>query len=1166
MEVFQDCHTNVQIWSDIKNVQFTIQKSLSPGECTIERHCSVISKLRRCGVLCTSVKDEVWIFNSDDEVWGFEKVSSGTVRTGNKHDDRVNVGNLFDAIEGAVSFELGQLGVVRLGRRTWIVTRDGRPGKIVRLRLEIAENGDLYATKIIEETDFREVEGLAVGTEVLLSPKGLCATVVEESRAISKEKWQSLVGYWLSTEGITIEGDVEWQTLRSANHVVFTWPASLCFARSKSSDHGDEVIGSAENQDPLIFAEDWFLNAGMWKQSPVAEEPLVEPDTLPGSVDELPPIQQATLNGIYLTPEDQIMLSQTTHQMDDGNATQEMYTGGTMETENDLPSFNSENDDLFGEGGENSNIGVEEVGDADFDFFNEQKPSLTSDVVMLDEVHESPSSNANGGEEEINREPSVDSTEKRLYKSPERPMTPFTIKERLLPPPVPVSANMKPPEKRRKSTYEPIIFRSGLDIGRRFSEMYGPPAHPQSITPFVVNIHLPVRKKKRRLDSSDSDSDDDSTDSTSSSSNEMEMPPKMPWDKRRKKRLTVVDQPEASPMDVDHPSSEEEPEEKLLHLLESTITIPPPLNPQKRKKAPLPPNLTKTDLINIAQLISEQSISCVPTIVSELTKPPLPSTPNRSTAIQDLINNTLTKHGLKSCPISQLALPRPIGTQPQIALLPAPHIETHRGASQLSLNPISLNFWEILALSPPCGAKDILATVLFPDSLHEPIKSLLTSISASYETNKLGTHTIHALIPTNSDSYPAELSTLTLPLPPKNSHNVIYLFTSGEVKSLCAEFYVQVMKCAPAILQILPTSLLGEGNLTAKQLALIAKEVYDRCEGEAWVKLMRSTPRKVPFGFGQGGHATQGMGGQSMHASQGQGIHAPQAQGSLLLLEGSAMHLAYAYSANGEWVHAAWSDSEGGFRRSAAYCLRGRRRSDVFAKIWERACGFMARLANGVGWKIYVLAFGAGRREGEMWKGVMKEHAKVHRGRAWSISYLEVERGRTLRVVKGECEVASEVVDEEASTPATAGTGTATPAATGTATATAAAAAAAAEGEENAVKVLVDEADEVAAVLFADRKMSVGIQSTAMARGGLFQRAFGKNEILDSLEVNLIWTLQLRQDNIKECAKKQCQATLWETLKLYRGLGVLAKARGWKEFGPEHLVRAKMGASGLDGL
>ncbi|KAK4637233.1 Mediator of RNA polymerase II transcription subunit 13 [Fulvia fulva] len=573
--------------------------------------------------------------------------------------------------------------------------------------------------------------------------------------------------------------------------------------------------------------------------------------------------QQAAMAGIYPTPPDGLAQSQATAQPilattpSVANAEQTATIIETLPTSDEVPKesersaaehadFQVGPEDLFGDVGE-IGFGDNDVGDADFSFFDEpddeammvddteialpastpaqkladigltdieEKTMLApvdSSLLLQDGRMASGTDHASDGVAESTavQQMAALSPPKVTY---EKPLSPFGIRERLLPPPVP--ASMVQPdvrrevERRRSSTFQPVGFRAGFDLGSKYASVgtqHGK-QHSSASLPKAPSIGLtPMRKKSRaikldrgasRFDTEDdTESEEDSFESSSSES-DAELPPRLPWDNRKRKRVIDGTKPER---EQDVMCSEDGPRDGLLevHTNETLLGILKPCTgvsdkvdlistmctssheaqTQRRYRSchallgspgeeVLWPSIEETydfrkdDLIYVAQIVSEHS----------------------ATALGDVHLVNTGYHGLQRCietafnetlpisepqELSQVALmreppprampnagkgpqgqPRPpqrsdssmVG--PDYFSLPPPYVKVQRGSDSFEMLPTSLPFWEPLGLGPTGGPKDVQAFCVFPCNadLQRAVRHFLTDVGTAYESCKYGSH------------------------------------------------------------------------------------------------------------------------------------------------------------------------------------------------------------------------------------------------------------------------------------------------------------------------------------------------------------------------------------------------------------------------------------------
>ncbi|KAK0931440.1 mediator of RNA polymerase II transcription subunit 13 [Friedmanniomyces endolithicus] len=666
---------------------------------------------------------------------------------------------LLDAIEAAVRFQLAGIpSVTHVGPYTWLVDiceengKQHSEGLLLRLRLRFLDDGTLYATINTRPSPLSPVRThVDAGTSVILAPSGQRAMCLGDESVgtpvVDSDQWRSLVAASLQVE----VGDcVEWTRVQSLDDELedcFIWPANLCFEH-KDRSHLDSgkcnwrscfraSEGETSFTHPLTVAEDWL--AGATERAAAVERmryEAMDDDELPsestagdeeGEVTTSPPLIQRTADQqatIYPTPPDVLLLAQSaSQQMGPENSANSsalidptsfgadlLHTSDDIEPRQLTSSSSNQlaaqrgNDDLFGDLSGELDFGTGEVGDEDFDFFNEEDDATAaaamgddnellevedgdadivgaggdhaSDAVDIvaaasraQQAHNASAASIQQVESALIRvddelfaesppvELATDTTQAISQPQPDEPLSPFGIRERLLPPPVPASVKPALPhtDDLRRNAFNPLAFRADLEIGRRFSAQYGPGDYKtyESEPPTTMDTSLPSRRKKPRMrrpldsdsDASEfySESEEDSYESASSVSDE-NMPPKAPWTTKKRKRadyeqhalsgeLQCMLRNEAS----DDGCSEEKAEAELQALLQriaenskyDAASWPPTQMGETfgdrrapRTDALHPPeralSLTKLDLVYTAQLVSEQAITCVPYVVEQL--------------------------------------------------------------------------------------------------------------------------------------------------------------------------------------------------------------------------------------------------------------------------------------------------------------------------------------------------------------------------------------------------------------------------------------------------------------------------------------------------------------------------------------------------------------------
>ncbi|KAK4549447.1 hypothetical protein LTR36_006444 [Oleoguttula mirabilis] len=1286
-------------------------------------------------------------------------------------------------------------------------------------------------------------------------------------------------------------------------------PPTTLFGLQNDADQWKQYFTAEDDptrfRNPLAVAEDWFLGASQRESNAAANQPGPidynrEPgDAMPTTTTAMadmdailaatsPPFvqriadQQAGLSGIYPTPEDNLMAGLPTSQpassaslMADNNHNS-MMTAGTLGEATGLNgdllpnsddmllprghSSSSEpvaayppsaHDDLFGDMG-GMDFGGGEVGDADFDFFNEEDGEDASalrvedegtPVLMVDQGGDTPEQSfgpaaeilmservrfrnehaapdeamatpeqqgAGGRGAEMGQSeavlPTTTTTTTTAPPSPEvaleLPLTPFTIKEQLLPPPIPASTTSHAPvaeagrfsrSLRRTSTFDPVVFKEGLDLMRQYSVPYGPPdtlarGYVRRSREVAPNISLPPRRKKprptarplevvvgREAETDDGEgggeggtgtgtgldgegegdgsvvSEEDSYESASSLSDvSMDLPPKLPWDKKKRKRGDDgVGEGEGTSMweaqralmlgrselpDMRSPGGDGLEEEAMEGLLWELVggdggtghwdaevgshtdegnKLPP-------VEACFFPQGATADVSYIAQLASEQAVSCTSAIVQalDLLAPAAYDAPASSSAeavrgLAELVLKRIlprAEHG----DVAKLALirepppasrggagvassaatpsrtttsntsrapgqprPPPQRASDSVAVgggvadtfaIPAPFIRVQRGPDTYEMLASALPFWTEMGLAPANGAKDVRAFCVFPNNedLRGLVEAFLREVGGAYEGCKMGSHvhvrdveedeegegegddyedglvavqcqdgeegSVQSALRAFRRACPALgefLARRISHLEPERTI-VVYMvnpFPSAEdrraVQHLCACFWYlykayrdsvakapkqKSLRRSDIVLQIIPIELIACSAadamvvLDSRQCAAVAKEVYNRCPprnadtmmdatsalpiyAAPFVELASPPPKRLNF---------QLTG------------DAP----SDLLHEGSALHLAYAVSADQQFMAVAWVDSTGRYHASMVYGLRGRSFALVAAEVWAWTCDEILA-AREVTWRIFVVAVGVvGESYSRCWKTIIGSR---RRKQAFSVTLLAAELEPALRLTPASPPPPPSGLGGEpgggmmggpggtagggfltpASTPQGATSLTVSPAdtsafafASGPLTPAPSETAAAITDSDPDAHV-IELADESWGVLFspayAASAMSGAGGQAVLATGALFKRGgddghghgFGEGGglPLPGLVVGLVWTVQVRPNgNVDEGNGRQAEMTVREVLRMWRGLSVLATARGLGGSGvgggvmPVHLLAALRGAEGVEGL
>lgn len=339
-------------------------------------------------------------------------------------------------------------------------------------------------------------------------------------------------------------------------------------------------------------------------------------------------------SGIYPTPPDGLVPGSTNHNTSDSVPQTQIDGGPSVEgLDNDVdararghslassagfPLYQGHADDLFGDDAD-MGYGDVEVDDADFSFFDEPDepgppgmvpaPAQTDDeapedttvatepaesdeaksvpvvapdtanAVSHEAIPETPAQITQDFSTGSGNDTAMVADSKPTEESKQAPLSPFGIKERLLPPPIPASAARSEREiaDRRPSTFRPVLFNDRLDIDSRY-RTNGPFASVGYIerdrrgedqTDSVIK--LPPKRKKQRLKTAEeatreekqeySESEEDSYTDDSSAS-DSGLPPHLPWDSFKRKRHLDHDRLTPATDDLGSAVSEDEVADK----------------------------------------------------------------------------------------------------------------------------------------------------------------------------------------------------------------------------------------------------------------------------------------------------------------------------------------------------------------------------------------------------------------------------------------------------------------------------------------------------------------------------------------------------------------------------------------------------------------------------
>ena len=389
--------------------------------------------------------------------------------------------------------------------------------------------------------------------------------------------------------------------------------------------------------------------------------------------------------------------------------------------------------------------------------------------------------------------------------------------------------------------------------------------------------------------------------------------------------------------------------------------------------------------------------------------------------------------------------------------------------------------------------------------------------------------------------------------------------------------------------------------LSAQQMALLARELYDRCPPSSdaandssplsnavapSVELVELLPKRINF----------------------QLISDPPAD---LLHEASVLHVAFSTSKDGKWTHVVWHDNTGRYANSSALCMQGRSFANIALEVWKRTMELIK--ARDVIWRIFIVTAGGDGVEtsrANCWKDIISQH--TDRKQLLSVTLLHFQPDLALNITPP-----SDMTLEP-------GSSAPTPAATpqpgsgqaisttspdvigaGNAPVTAPPTPAPSEAASSILEAdpdahLIETEDETWGMLI-DRDVASTLRPSkdwpesvlkrpahiaALSHGVLIKRgkssdalsSFAAARPYPCAGASLIWTLRVRpkndrqgvgeRPNVDEGSARHAEVMLREVLGMYRNLGLLSKVKGLDPSGlvPVHVVAALRGAEGLNGL
>jgi mediator of RNA polymerase II transcription subunit 13 len=405
--------------------------------------------------------------------------------------------------------------------------------------------------------------------------------------------------------------------------------------------------------------------------------------------------------------------------------------------------------------------------------------------------------------------------------------------------------------------------------------------------------------------------------------------------------------------------------------------------------------------------------------------------------------------------------------------------------------------------------------------------------------------------------------------------------------------------------KIIPIAMVASPSsvvvLSAQQMALLARELYDRCPPSSdaanessplsnavapSVELVELLPKRINF----------------------QLTSDPPAD---LLHEASVLHVAFATSTDGKWTHVVWHDNTGRYANSSALCMQGRSFANIALEVWQRTMELIE--AREVIWRIFIVAAGGDgveRSKAHCWKDIISQHTDRKQLLSVTLLHFQPELALSITPPSDNAPGPGSSAPTPAATPQP-GSGqaisTTSPDAMGagnapvTAPPTPAPSEAASsileadpdahliETEDETWGMLIDR--DVASTLHPSKGWPESVVKrpshiAALSHGILIKRgktsgtisSFAAERPFPCAGASLIWTLRVRpkndrqgageRPNVDEGSARHAEVMLREVLGMFRNLGMLSKVKGLDPSGlvPVHVIAALQGAEGLNGL
>ncbi|USW48034.1 Putative mediator complex subunit Med13, mediator complex, subunit Med13, MID domain of medPIWI [Septoria linicola] len=564
-------------------------------------------------------------------------------------------------------------------------------------KVKVAHTLQAQAIRLPDDVMWVAVELLNADSEACVWPANLCFTS------------SSCDGLNVNTFG----ADSDWRRwfISTEEGAIFRNPLAMTEEWFKAAAEKERAIAQTDAAAPGDVNMIDAAQAARSLNVPTRDsELLASPTVVQRQVD-----QSSAMAGIYPTPPDGFVGGQSGAQQ--GAATPSVsqpalsnaitstspvhdmstHTPAGL-THDDSEDLGVAHEDLFGDVGE-IGFGDAEVDDVDFSFFDEpddvfgdppqadgsaapdaaHDPTRATDEAQptssntqtkqvvgpeIPPVAASPQTNAMDTADTGHQDTSLEGHDSDDGASPvlecstlqqRRPLSPFGIRERLLPPPIPASHSQSQFDSsdrhanRRNSSFTPITFRDSFKETSRYSAAVGQQHQPRlQDSREYINPTVPLASERIEEESDTSDSSDSEEEPYEPSLNgvdEKSLPPPLPWETRKRKRPVGelrADAPfephlppwslEENAEDLSNPMIDDQLVETLQQYTSNDIDVSGPdwlyaPRPELDKLAldiavqagfaetafmPLPSiglihELSRADIVCVAQLIGEQS-------------------------------------------------------------------------------------------------------------------------------------------------------------------------------------------------------------------------------------------------------------------------------------------------------------------------------------------------------------------------------------------------------------------------------------------------------------------------------------------------------------------------------------------------------------------------------